>query len=287
MRAGVFQIVGCTLVWGTIGTLVKHVEVSSPVLVFFRLSLGAIVVGGWLVARGRAHEVRAGARPVLLAATGVTLAVHWTLMFEAFRRLDVATAILIVFLGPVLVAVAAPRVLGEARNRSALAALVVAVGGIALIATPRGDLDPIGLAAAGGSAVLFAVLVLAGKILTEEHDPAVITTWQLAIASVTMSPALFGADWGAVARDAPVLALLGVVYTGILGVVFFTGMRDLPAQTVGVLFYLEPASAVLYAWWLLSERPTATTALGGAMIIAAGLAIIVIDRKTLPPVEVV
>jgi drug/metabolite transporter (DMT)-like permease len=43
----------------------------------------------------------------------------------------------------------------------------------------------------------------------------------------------------------------------------------------------------VYAWLLLSERPSVTTLLGGALIVAAGLAIIVVDRRTIPPVEVV
>ena len=45
-----------------------------------------------------------------------------------------------------------------------------------------------------------------------------------------------------------------------------------------MLFYLEPASAVLYAWWWLSEKPTALTLAGGALIVLAGIGIIVADR---------
>jgi drug/metabolite transporter (DMT)-like permease len=286
MRPGTLEIVFCTLVWGTIGSIVKDLDVSAPVIVFFRLALGALIVGSYAVARGRWADVRHGARRTLLIGSGLTLAVHWTLMFEAFDRLDVASAILIVFFGPVLVAAAAPRVLGERRSLAAAAALVVAMAGIVLIASPTVDLDVVGLLAAGGSAVLFAVLVLIGKKLTVTHEPIVIAAWQLVIAAIAMSPFLLGADWGAVQRGAPTLLLLGVVYTGALSIVFFRGVRALPAQTLSVLFYLEPASAVLYAWWFLSEVPSVSTVSGGALIVAAGLAIIMIDRRTLPPVEV-
>lgn len=287
MRPGTFEIILCALVWGTIGSVVRNVDVSSAVIVFFRLSLGALVVVAYMAVRGKARELLAVARPRVMVASGAVLAVHWTLMFEAFARLDVASAILIVFLGPVLVAVAAPRFLGERRSLAAAGALVVAFVGIVLIATPRGDLDPIGLAAAGGSAILFAVLVLLGKTLTADNAPVVISAWQLSVASVVMSPALLGADWGDVRRAAPELMLLGFAYTGALGIVFFRGVRDLSAQTLSVLLYLEPASAVLYAWWLLGERPSLATAAGGALIVAAGLAIIFIESRTLPPVEVV
>lgn len=288
MRAGTIEMVVCTLVWGTIGPIAKQLDVSSPVIVFFRLFLGLVVVASYLAIRGRLRELRPGTHTVALVSAGVTLAVHWTLQFEAFKRLDVATAILIVFLGPVLVAIVAPRILGEPRDAVALGALVAAVIGIALIASPgsRGGLDARGFAAALGSALLFAVLVLLGKHLTAHVTSPAIVVWQLAVASAVLSPSLFGADISAIAGAGPGLALLGLVHTGLLGIVFFHAVRALPAQHLSVLFYLEPASAVLYAWWWLAEQPSARTLAGGAMIVAAGLAIIILGRRTPSPPDI-
>lgn len=288
MRAGTIEMVLCTLVWGTIGPIAKQLDVSSPVLVFFRLFLGLLVVASYLAMRGRLRELRPGVHRVALVTSGVVLAVHWTLLFEAFKRLDVATAILIVFLGPVLVAIVAPWVLRERRDLGALGALGVAVVGIVLIASPGSSevaLDARGFAAALVSAALFAALVLLGKHLTAHHTSPAIVVWQLGVASVVMSPALLGADVRATVAAAPGMALLGLAHTGLLGIVFFHAMRALPAQHLSVLFYLEPASAILYAWWWLAEEPSARTVAGGAMIVAAGLAIITRDRRSISPVE--
>jgi uncharacterized membrane protein len=122
-----------------------------------------------------------------------------------------------------------------------------------------------------------------GKLLTSHYEPAAIVVWQLGVAAVLLSPSLAGASLHQIGRGFPLLLVLGMVYSGLLGIVFFHAVRALPTQELGVLFYLEPASAVLYAWWWLSEKPTALTLVGGVLIVLAGIGIIVADRKVGAP----
>jgi drug/metabolite transporter (DMT)-like permease len=283
LRAGYVEIICCTLAWGMIGSIVDRISLSSTVIVFFRLSLGMVVVLAWLVARGRLAELRPRARPLLLVASGITLGVHWALLFAAYKRIGVDTTILIVFIGPVLWAFAAPFFLRERLRPTSLVALGIAFGGIALISIPKvGHVDGAGLTAAFGSAVLFAVLILMGKLLTAHYEPAAIVVWQLGVAAVMLSPALAGASLRQIGRGLPLLLVLGMVHSGFLGIVFFRAVRALQTQQLGVLFYLEPASAVLYAWWWLAEKPSALTLVGGALVVVAGIAIIMGDRSGAP-----
>lgn len=259
----------------------------SGVVAFWRLALGALVAFGWAAASGRLPQLRLRAHRLLLVATGVVLGIHWVLEFEAFERLDVATAILIVFVGPVLWVLGAPAVLGERLRPLALGSLAVAFAGLGLITLPGiGSIDAWGIASALGAAVLFAALILGGKLLTAHYEPIALTVWQLAIGSVVVAPFLVRADAGEVARAFPLLVVLGAAYTGVLGILFFRAVRALEAQQLGVLFYLEPASAVLYAWAFLDERPAAATLAGGVLIVAAGLAIILAGRAA-PAREVI
>lgn len=284
-RPGIAEIVTCTLTWGTIGSIVRQLDVPSTVIVFFRLILGFAVVVVYLAARGRLATARPGARRGLLVGVGLVFAAHWALLFEAYKRLGVVTTILIVFLGPVLWAFAAPFVLRERLRARVVVALLVAFGGIALISAPDIErIDGLGLAFALGSAVLFAVVVLMGKLLTEHYEPAALAVWQLGVAALVMTPALAGVRADAVMRAAPGLLLLGIVYSGVLQIAYFRAVRALDAQTFGVLFYLEPASAVFYAWLLLHESPAAATLAGGALVLGAGLAIILADRAVPSPV---
>ena len=71
---------------------------------------------------------------------------------------------------------------------------------------------------------------------------------------------------------------LGVFFTAILGSLYFVLLDQLPAATFSVLTYIEPVSAVLCGWVFLGEVPTATTLVGGAMVVLAG--IMVVPRAT-------
>jgi drug/metabolite transporter (DMT)-like permease len=284
VRSGYPEIIACTLTWGTIGSIVSNISLPAAVIVFFRLFFGMVVVLAWFVARRRLVDLKLREYAPLLIVSGVVLGLHWVLLFEAYKRIGVVTTILIVFLGPVLWAAGAPFVLGERLRALSVAALAIAFGGIACISIPDiGRLDGAGLASAFGSAILFAVLVLAGKILTQHYEPGAIVVWQLGVAAVLVSPVLVGASAHQIARGLPLLLVLGLVHTGLLGIVFFRGVRALQTQQLGVLFYLEPASAVLYAWWWLSEKPSGLTLLGGALIVGSGIAIILGDRAAGAP----
>ncbi|HVL33157.1 MAG TPA: EamA family transporter [Actinomycetota bacterium] len=286
LRAGYPEILTCTLAWGAIGSIVNQVTLPSSVIVLIRLILGAIFVFTYIAARGRLSTLKPGARPALLVTAGVVLGVHWATLFEAYQRIGVVTTILIVFVGPVLWAAASPLV-GEPLHARVFVALGVAFAGIVLICIPDIEgMDGVGLAAAITSAVLFAVLVLQGKVLTRHYEPAAIVAWQLSIAALALSPALLQMNGREVMRAAPALLVLGLVHSGFLGILFFRAVRALDPQRLGVLFYLEPASAVFYAWLFLREEPALTTLIGGGLVLGAGIAIIVMDRDQAPPLTV-
>ena len=285
-RTGYVELIVCGLVWGSIGVLVKEIDVSAPVIVFFRLSLGALSVFAWWAVRGKLSELRLGSHRGLLVAAGLILALHWVAFFEAYKRLSVATTILIVYVGPILIAAAAPAVLGEKLERRTIYALVLSIAGIVAIAVPSaGSGDAMGFAGAGVAAVSFAALVLMLKKLTPYYSAAGITVWQLGIAAVAVSPVLIGASGHQIVRAAPTLLMLGVLHTGVTGILYVSALTIVQAQQVSILVYLEPVTAVLWAWAVLNESPTLATLAGGVLIIAAGLMIVVPGlRSPVPPV---
>jgi drug/metabolite transporter (DMT)-like permease len=274
-RTGYLELIVCGLIWGSIGVLVKEVSVSAPVIVFFRLALGAAaVVAVWAI-RGRLGELRLRSHRGLLVASGIVLAVHWVAFFEAYKRLPVSTTILIVYVGPVLIAMAAPFVLRERLQARTLYALALSLGGIALIALPSaGSGDPLGFAAAGTAAVTFAVVVLMVKRVSEHYPRQAVVVWQLGIAALALSPALAGASGNEILRAGPTLLTLGVVHTGVAGMLYVGGLQIVKAQHASILVYLEPVTAVLWAWGILGEEPGLATVAGGALVIAAGLLIV-------------
>jgi drug/metabolite transporter (DMT)-like permease len=285
-RSGYAELVTCGLVWGSIGVLVKRSPVAAPVIVFFRLALGAAVVVAWHAMRGRLSQLRLLGKRPLLTAFGAMLATHWLFFFLAYKRLSVATVILIVYVGPVFMALLAPRILGERLERRTLASLALSIAGITLVAVPAAHgHNTFGLAAALIAMMSFVSLVFMGKKLLGEYTPQAIVAWQLGIAAAFVSPFLIQARASAIASSWPTLVALGVIHTGLCGVLYFRAMQVVKAQHMGILAYLEPVTAVLWAWAVLGERPGLATLAGGALVIAAGLNIAIPGARQIPSAE--
>jgi drug/metabolite transporter (DMT)-like permease len=68
------------------------------------------------------------------------------------------------------------------------------------------------------------------------------------------------------------LLVLGFLHTGIGYIIYFDAVNRLPAQTVGILSYIDPVEAVLLSAFLLREPVTAQTVMGAVMILGAAAA---------------
>ncbi len=68
----------------------------------------------------------------------------------------------------------------------------------------------------------------------------------------------------------PQFLILGALFTGVAGVVYWSAMRRLPVAVVSVIMYLEPASAVVWAAIFLSEQPDVLAWLGVGFVVAGG-----------------
>jgi drug/metabolite transporter (DMT)-like permease len=265
--------------WGSIGLIVREVPEPATVIVFARVAIATVGLGIWMrwFRTPRTDEEGFFAHhPVRAGLQGVLLACHWVALFAAFQRAPVGTVVLVTYVAPVLVALVAPRLLGERAPRLVLVALVIAVVGSILVLGPGASGAPrSGIALALVAAVLLAVLIINAKLLSGHLDGVRLAFLQVAVATAVMFPvvALAGSGWPS-ARSLAWMVVLGLVHTAAALVVYFDALARIPATSAGVLAYLEPASGVLFAWWLLAERPSPAMVMGGALIMVAGLLVV-------------
>jgi DME family drug/metabolite transporter len=267
--------------WGLVAVLAAAVSVDPIPLAFFRLSLAALTLALVAVATGHARLLRPGRYLPSLVALGCVQAVHWALFFETVRRGSVALAVITFASAPVFLAVLAPAFLPERLSRVAVAALVPGLVGIVLVALAGGEGGSFGwiaVACGMGSALTFAILlILSKRLLHAGVQPLTVAFWDCLVGALVLAPALFfvagsapesGEDWG-------LLILLGAVLTGLATLAYAALLRHVTAQTAGVLTFLEPVSAVFLAWWLLDQRISAQVLVGGALVLCAGIAVVV------------
>ena len=243
-------------------------DVPATHLVATRVTLGAAVLVPALWLTNGPVVPRSGLGRLFVLAVVLTL--HWLTFFLAIKLTTVAVALAAVYLGPVAAAALSGPVLGETVGRKAVAGLVLALAGTLLVVRPGGGMTAAGLAAGALSGMLFAAFMIVGKPVADRLGGLVVAAWELVFASVLLAP--FTVQAIRVSSDAwPRFLLLGAVFTGLAGVVYWSSMRQLPVAVVGVIMYLEPASAVVWAAVVLGEMPDAAGWIGVALVIAGGV----------------
>ena len=71
--------------------------------------------------------------------------------------------------------------------------------------------------------------------------------------------------------DIPYLLIIGLMNTGLAYFLYFTGMQRLPAQSVALISYIDPVSALLFSAWLLNESMTMLQITGAVFIIGGAI----------------
>ncbi len=267
------------VLWGFVGILVRWVNLpgKEPVVVFWRELIGAVALLIVIIATRRFDQLRVPRMRWLLLANSCILAVHWTLLFKAYNRLPISDAIFLVYLAPLLVAALAPVLLKEKLEGTSLLALAVSLGGMALISFGGGSrhhLDGLGVIYAVLAAVLFAFLILTLKKLREGLPTLTISLYGIVIGTLVLLPFAAAGGYHITGKGWASIAVLGIILVAFTSVIYVHAARSVKAQHIGILAYLEPVSATLLATIFLSEHPGWNGLVGGLMIIAAGILVV-------------
>ena len=262
-------LAGLSIAWGAIPLFVRN-DVPSIQLVGARVTFGAIALVAVAAAVGRLTIPQV--RRWRLVLSGVLLALHWVTFFESIKLTTVAVALAVLYLGPIAAAILAGPMFGEHVDRRIWAALAIALFGTLLVVQPwKADVvDPLGVAMAALSAALLAGVMLAGKPVAKDLGGLTMATGELIIASVPLAPATYQA----LTQNSEYIVnflILGALFTGLAGFVFWESMRHVPVAAVSVVMYLEPASAVVWAALFLGEIPNASAWIGVLLVIGGGL----------------
>jgi drug/metabolite transporter (DMT)-like permease len=187
----------------------------------------------------------------------------------------VTVGVLFAYLAPVFLAVLAPWLLRERLTVRSVGALVVALVGTLLVV---GGAEPPPVAAVVTgllTGLSYALLIVLGKVLRRDVSGLGVAFWQYAGVAVLLAPVALagGGLQPASGRQLAALVVLGVGLTGVCGLLYVLALGHVPAQAMGILSYLEPVSAAVLAALVLDETFGLRTAVGGALVLAAGLTV--------------
>jgi drug/metabolite transporter (DMT)-like permease len=264
--------------WGFIWIIADHLSLGAISLVFWRIALGTLALGIGAVVSGRHDLLRLGRTGRWTLLLGPGLAFIWFCNFETMKLSSVSVAVLTAYTSPVFLALLAPLFLPERLSRAVLIFLPIALGGLALIALGGeggAHARPLAIVVGISGAVVLAFLVIIQKHIVREVNPIGLSFWIDVFALVSLAAVLpFSGRVLPSANELGFLVILGVIFTAISGLIWLTLLRHVTAQAMGFLSYLEPVSASLLAWVLLGQRLGLAVTVGGALVLTAGLIVI-------------
>jgi drug/metabolite transporter (DMT)-like permease len=277
--------------FGVNGTVAKVVLSSG--LTSLRLTearCAGAFVGLTLLAltRGRSTLRLARREVVPIATFGVVgVALVQLFYFLSIHRLAIAIALLIQYLGPLLVAVWARTFGHEHVRRRIWVALGLSLTGLTLMVQlwSGTSLDGLGVVYALISAVTYAAYLLLAEREVARRDTVSLLAWGFFFATVFWSVVQpwWSFPAGVVGRTVslqgslagihlPVWAL--VLWVVVLGSIapfslIVAALRHVSATRVGVMAMLEPVVATVVAWAWLRESLSAVQLVGAAVVLVA------------------
>ena len=278
-RRSLGMFIASMLIFGTVGIFRRSIPLPSAFLAFSRGILGGLFLLAFLRLRKKDGARRLPPGLLLpLAGTGAMIGFNWMLLFEAYNHTTVAVATLCYYMQPTIVILLSPLVFRERlTGRKAVCALI-SIAGMVLISGVTdgggGSRDMTGILLGLGAAALYAGVVIMNKKI-KGADAYQRTTVQLLAAGSVMIPYLLLTDGfsGVVFTPTTLLLLLavGLIHTGAAYALYFGSMEGLAIQSIAVLSYIDPVSALLFSALLLREPLSLMNIIGAVLIIGSAM----------------
>lgn len=256
-------------------------EVSPLATASWRFLLAALALGAVLARReGLASLQRWQSRDWLgVAALGLSGIFLYNLCFlYGLRFIEAGRGALVVALTPAVIALGDWLLFGAAMTPRRAAGILIALAGCLLVVT-RGELQLLGQGGIGsgemlvlGCVLLWSGYTFIGRRVNQRLSPlaatfgASLTGWAMLTVTALLDGSLFALD-ALRADGAASIVFLGLLGTALSFTWYAAAVRDIGATPAGMFINLVPVFGVLLGALLLHERLTATTYLGGAIVI--------------------
>lgn len=271
------------LLFSGMGVLVKVASASLPneMVVFFRSAMGLVFLLPWVWRHGLHHlKTRHPGQHLVRAAAGLAAMYCY---FYAIAHLPLAEATLLNYSTPLFIPFIAAAWLGEPVSRRVAAAVAIGFVGIALILKPgmhRFTPD----ALVGLAAGLLAAVAMVGIRRMHRSETPFRIVFYFTLLSTLGSAVPLAWSWH---TPQPGLWLLLVAMGALASAAQIALTRAYacaPAAQVGPFSYATVVFAALWGAWLWGEVLDWLSALGAALVCAAGILMIRLAGRRAAPV---
>lgn len=265
---------------GVLGVVAGQEGLSIPTVLFFRFGLATVLVWGILAIRGELHMLSGRNLVIGVGLGAFGYAAMSGLYFVGLEFMTAGMVGIVLYTYPIFVLVLAAAFLEESVDRRSVAALLVTLGGIALItgADPEAA-DPRGVGIVLLAAIVYASYITVSRTTLEDVSAPTLTAHVLPAAALTFLAIGIAANslsvptttvgWATVVGIA-VVATAGPIFA------FFAGLSRIGAGPAAILSAVEPVVTVALGAAFLDEPVSIVVVIGGGLVLVG---VVLITRR--------
>ncbi|MEW2527026.1 EamA family transporter [Streptomyces sp. NPDC047071] len=206
----------------------------------------------------------------------LNVSVFFVLVYVASQLLPTSVAATVMAVSPLTMMLIAWLLVSERPSATHLSGAAVGLAGVCLmLLTGVEGVSVPGVLASAAAMLMSSFGYVLAKRWSADADVLASTAWQLTAGGLFLLPAAAVAEGPPAAlslSEVLAFAYVGLIATALAFVAWFTGLRHLPAGTVGLIGLLNPFTGVLLGTAVAAEVLTARQ-LGGLALVLVGVAL--------------
>ncbi len=272
------KFITAMLIFGTIGVFVKNINLPSLDIAFLRAVIGCVflICAGFIMGQTFSPTIiKKNIRILLLS--GAAIGFNWIFLFQAYKYTTIANATLSYYFAPMFVMILSPLILKERLTMVKIGCIIAAIVGLFMIlngdsTAPLSNTHLVGIGYGLAAAALYASVILMNKFI-KGLSGFETTLIQLFMAGLVLLPSLLynqGIPLASLNGQVVLLILVvGIIHTGLAYLIYFSSMKEIKGQTIAILSYIDPVTAVFLSAVLLGEAMTYSQIIGGILILGS------------------
>lgn len=277
---GYILIVAAALLWASSGTAGKYLfQTGLPTfaLIYLRVVLASLILFTvFALFNRKLFKIRVSDLPYFIILGSVVTALVQSSYFFAISKIQVAAAILLQYLAPILVALFSMIFWKERPTVVKIIALLLALSGCYLVVGGYNielvKMNRVGIAWGLTSAVAFASYTLLSERGMHRYSPWTVIFYAVFFATLSLS--LFGSPLQNLTAPGDARQVILVLYVTVMGTIlpfglYLAGISHIRSTRAIITATLEPISAAFIAFLVLRETFEPLQLLGGLLVIGA------------------
>ena len=272
-------------IFGFTGILGKLITIDAIPLVFWRTTIGGLVILVWLALRKQITK-KSRATILKMAGVGLLVAAHWILFFASIKASTVSVALVMVATTPMFVGLIEPIVFKRKLDWRELLVSAIVIAGVSTIFNISTEYHT-GMILGIASAFLAGLFATFNGVLIKTYDASNISMVELLAASLGTTLLLactggFNQDLFIIsASDWLWISILAIVATSFAFIASTSVMKVLTPFTTAIAINLEPVYAIILAVMFFGDEEVMGVEFyfGASLIIGAVIINTLIKRE--------